>query len=417
MKICLLSPRFISGDMRGGEEVIRTLSSKLSLRHKVTVIASDSIDISSQFSFTGKRMGPSTEELGKNLTVVRLKSNPFLSYPLHKANDLITRAEKRIPNIYSYRFPDLVRIYGWGPYLQNLGIYIKNGEYDVVHASIFPTTTAYTALKHSMRQSIPFVFTPYFHFKINSFNTSYMMRYLIQQSDAVVACTPPEKEALIKLGADEKKIHVIPLSFDPEPVDKMISSMDAAKERFLLGEKFVVLSHPWISKGIIPLLKALSELSDKHDIALLTIGHPDDGYETEKNNLLGKHPRMTVVDLGWVSPGEPKWNAFSSCDVFALPSYNDAFGISYLNAWAAKKPIIAARDSAGGYLVDDHKNGYLVDPDNITEIKELLLSLMENRADLKLAGEHGKKKLVEQFSPDLMVQRYEKVFKSVLEKR
>ncbi len=402
--------------MRGGEEVIRTLATNLSSSNNVTVIASDSVDIVSEFSFKGRRSNMPREKMGENLEVIRLKSTPPISFPLHKMNDLITRMERKIPNIYSYRIPDLMRTYGWGPYLRGLRNSISRGNYWVVHASIFPTTTAYSALKVSKKYGIPFVFTPYLHYKIGSFRSSYLMKYMLNNSDAVIACTPQEADSIKEMGIDDGRVHTIPLSFDPDPVKELIISRDDAKQHFLLGNRFVVLSHPWVSKGIISVIEGIARVSKKHNIALLTIGEPDTQYVRERDRILKTYPELLFIDLGWV-PSKLKWLAFSACDIFVMPSFNDAFGLSYLNAWAARKPIVAAKGSASSSLFDNNENGYLIDPESPRELAEILSFLMDESDEINRLGKNGEKKLYSHFSPKIMTNKYESVFRTVLKER
>ena len=52
---------------------------------------------------------------------------------------------------------------------------------------------------------------------------------------------------------------------------------------------------------------------------------------------------------------------YNRCDVFCLPSAQEGFGIVFLEAMAAGKPIVAARVAAVPEVV---RNGILVEPDN-----------------------------------------------------
>jgi glycosyltransferase involved in cell wall biosynthesis len=77
---------------------------------------------------------------------------------------------------------------------------------------------------------------------------------------------------------------------------------------------------------------------------------------------------------------------YGRCDVFCLPSVQEGFGIVFLEAMAAGKPIVAARAAAVPEVVCD---GILVEPDNPEALAEALLMLYREpdvRGSLGSAG-------------------------------
>jgi glycosyltransferase involved in cell wall biosynthesis len=77
---------------------------------------------------------------------------------------------------------------------------------------------------------------------------------------------------------------------------------------------------------------------------------------------------------------------YGRCDVFCLPSVQEGFGIVFLEAMAAGKPIVAARAAAVPEVVRD---GILVEPENSEALAEALLTLYREpdlRSSLGSAG-------------------------------
>jgi len=77
---------------------------------------------------------------------------------------------------------------------------------------------------------------------------------------------------------------------------------------------------------------------------------------------------------------------YSRADIFCLPSVQEGFGIVFLEAMAAGKPIVAARAAAAPEVV---RSGILVEPGSPAALADALVRLYRNpdlRASLEAAG-------------------------------
>ncbi len=60
------------------------------------------------------------------------------------------------------------------------------------------------------------------------------------------------------------------------------------------------------------------------------------------------------------------------CDLFALPSWDEAFGVVYLEALACGVPVVAADDGGAPEIVTDGADGYLVPPRDDAALAEAI---------------------------------------------
>jgi glycosyltransferase involved in cell wall biosynthesis len=93
---------------------------------------------------------------------------------------------------------------------------------------------------------------------------------------------------------------------------------------------------------------------------------------------------------------------YNRCNVFCMPSVQEGFGIVFLEAMAAGKPIIAARAAAIPEVV---RNGLLVEPDNPEALAEAILHLYRNPARRNLIASAGLQD-VEEFEMNRVAGRF-----------
>jgi glycosyltransferase involved in cell wall biosynthesis len=86
--------------------------------------------------------------------------------------------------------------------------------------------------------------------------------------------------------------------------------------------------------------------------------------------------RDCVTLTGFVSD-EELGDHYNLCDVFAMPSKREGFGIVYLEALACGKPTIGGNQDGAIDALCHGKLGALVDPDDIQELAETIISILQ----------------------------------------
>lgn len=392
--------------MRGGEEAIRILANNLMKMHEVYLITSNMTQESYSPSLLGKVIKEPTTTTNEHLHVVYLK-NHYFAQRLFQLLDIIFHYAK----LNRSKISEVIKALGWGPLIPDVYKIISNGQYDVVYSSIFPTTTSVLAFKAAMDSKKPFVFTPYYHYLIPEFRNSNLLRFMVRNSSATIACSELERNELIKLGSKQSSTFVVPLSLDLSNIPNDIQSQEILKERMKLKGYFVILTHPWVAKGGHKILKAAKILCNKGlKIAVVSIGKPEKDYLNQERLIRLDSFNLKIIDFGWVE-GRAKWEIFSMCDVFALVSHSDAFGLSYLDAMAFKKPIMGALGTPASEIIEDGVNGVLVNSENLDEIVSGLSKLFS--MDRNILGENGFNKLITKYEPKKMTEAYVEIFEMV----
>ena len=187
-------------------------------------------------------------------------------------------------------------------------------------------------------------------------------------------------------GIPPEKIRVVPELIDVEAWE---AGLDRQQHEAGRGRVILSVAHMYPRKRIDTLLSAFRTVATHHREAELRIV----GWGQEYRRLvrlaesLGLSQRVRF--LGHVSQ-EALFHHYKNCEIFCLPSVQEGFGIVFLEAMVAGKPIVAANAAAVPEVVRHGINGLLVAPNDSAELAEALLKLLENRDLREHLGRAGR---------------------------
>ena len=208
-------------------------------------------------------------------------------------------------------------------------------------------------------------------------------RSLLQEADAVISVGRSEYEAACAhLGAE--RMHylpngVVPTSFSGGERERMRHELRIGEDDFCFG----CISRIDPQKNQKLLVEAFFQLAADSPRAHLVICGPvtREEYLSEIQSIVAASPHGGRVHiLPPVEPESPRQrDLYAALDTFVLASRHEPFGIVVLEAWAAEKPVIAAKVGGLGYLVRHEDNGLLFAPGQTDELLAHMRTLMENR--------------------------------------
>ncbi|MGB3904266.1 MAG: glycosyltransferase family 4 protein, partial [Anaerolineae bacterium] len=95
---------------------------------------------------------------------------------------------------------------------------------------------------------------------------------------------------------------------------------------------------------------------------------------------------------------EEKWDAVDAADVVALPSRTESYGIVFLEAWARGKPVIGARAGAIEEVIEDGRDGMLVEFGNVCALADALRTVLDNPMLALGMGQRGREKVLSEYT-------------------
>jgi len=147
------------------------------------------------------------------------------------------------------------------------------------------------------------------------------------------------------------------------------------------------------AKGIDHLIQALA--ATPSSVHLRVVGDGDDRPRLERlARAAGVASRVTfsgqVDDATLIE-------LYRRCSLFALPSVREGFGLVFLEAMAAAKPVIAARAAALPELVRDGETGLLVPFSDRQALAAAINALVADPALAAILGNRGRQRVLREF--------------------
>tara|TARA_B110000438_G_scaffold36324_1_gene36080 strand:- start:4487 stop:5668 length:1182 start_codon:yes stop_codon:yes gene_type:complete len=391
MKILCVIQRFYPA-IGGAENLMKQYLDYLSLNHDVTVYTSNAEYLSDFWNATTKN------------NIIDTNKN----YKIHRFKILIPSDIS--PNEFTFPFA----ISSFGPFCPKMWESLLNMDekFDLIIASSFPYDHIIPAFLASQKFNIPFIILPHIHLQFPHLHFTATKLAILENSNLIIVNTKEEKNHLLKNKILDEKIFVNPPSilttFDESKlfdIRKKLKIDPQSKIILFAGTKFV-------DKGAMCLVDAIEQLRAKNSLLDLILIGPK---SKEFSNFLKQKSEITrqhVHDLGIVDDDE-KTSIFHSCDIFAMPSRSESFGLVYLEAWLHKKPVIGCNIDAVKNLIDHNKNGLLVKFGDINELSLAVNTLLDSDMAKKL-GFEGYKKLLEQYDSKKLCKVFENICMSII---
>lgn len=388
--------RYRPASLTGSERYIDALTIYMLARgHKVDVYTSTALDWCRLFVPFGQALPQGVEDYGY-LRIVRLKPSYF--------KQLTSTA---LCLLLKLPLPCFLR----GPRLSSLSSLMLE-DYDIIGVTPAPFPYLLDTLRAARRIGAGLVVMPFMHFDLREYRNPYLLS-VIGAADAVIAATPCEAKILMRVYGARRVRVVEPGLWIREWLQGMPGREEARLKLGLGEDEFVILlPHRARAKGAYHVLEAATIVARKGiPISVLVFGFvKDKGFERLKR--LATINGVKVKDLGAVDEVTKKI-LYAASDILAQPSIADSFGIVYLEAWAARKPVIAADTLAMKCVVRHGVDGFRVPFGNVKALAEKFLRLALDPGLREQMGEAGYRKVIRRYDWRIIGKRMEEVYYEV----
>ncbi|MEA3450087.1 MAG: glycosyltransferase family 4 protein [Patescibacteria group bacterium] len=156
-------------------------------------------------------------------------------------------------------------------------------------------------------------------------------------------------------------------------------------------------------KGVDMVIKAMPEIVKevpRLEYYIAGVG-PDEEYLKKEKEKLPENIQEKIHFLGEVSEDE-KWQYLRKCDIFIMPNREiagdcEGFGIVFLEANLAGKPVIGGKSGGTADAILDHETGILVDGESADEILDAVILFARDIVQRIEVGDKGMKRALSCF--------------------
>jgi len=226
-------------------------------------------------------------------------------------------------------------------------------------------------------------------------------RSALRRADLVLAPSAATAELVsAKQGVAQDRIRVLPWALDPD-FEALLAkaALTPLPPEFPSGRVILSVGR-WNSeeryKGLDHLIAALARIRTHWpEVQLVAVGEGDDRHWLE--NLAAEHGVQRHVHLfSGLAPAQIA-ACYAACEVFALPSRGEGFGLVYLEAMASGKPVIGGSHGGAPEVIEDGLTGYLVSHGDVAQLVAALDSLLHEPELGRQMGAKGKARVESAF--------------------
>ena len=331
--------------------------------------------------------------------------------------DLLTM---KILNIPDYENVDGINVYHIGPNIKKAPYrsatdfiqyffavirWLLKHDYDVIDAQAYsPLLSSRIAARF---KKIPLIGT--IHDTSSSSNdqwiqsskiANFMEKFLVNMNfDKILTVSHATRDSLVNdFGVDGDKILMLYNGVDIAKYDSI--HIDGVQKNNII---FVGRLAP--HKHVDHLIKSVNKLQEKiPDLKLTIVGK---GEEKDKLiQIVNKLKLEKNIKFKQDLTDEELITEIKKSELLVLPSTREGFGMVLAEANCCYKPVITYASGGTVEVVKNGYNGFLIEPENIEELKQKIQETLENKELKQKLGQNGRKKVENEFDWEKIVNQY-----------
>ena len=166
-------------------------------------------------------------------------------------------------------------------------------------------------------------------------------------------------------------------------------------------------------KGLKTLLSGYAQANKKRPAILLIVGEVRTGEDKQAfDEFVSANPNTKIIVTGYISHNDlPAY--YSLMDIFVHPSLRDGMPNAILEAMACEKVVIATPVGGATDVIEDGKNGALINVNDAEALAESILQLLSQPEKRRAISKSAREAVVHLFTPEKELTANLQVYKSL----
>ena len=211
----------------------------------------------------------------------------------------------------------------------------------------------------------------------------------LKSADLILAVSSFTRDRLCQTQSiSSNRVKILPNTFDasawrivPKPQHLLDKHKLQPNQKVILTVSRLISSEQY--KGYDRILEALPTIRQAiPDVHYIIVGKGDDGDRLEQ--IIQQKQLQNHVTLAGFIADKSLCDYYNLCDLFAMPSKREGFGIVYLEALACGKPVLGGNIDGAIDALDQGKLGALINPENTEAIAQEIINILTDRHDNKV---------------------------------
>ncbi|REG98285.1 glycosyltransferase family 4 protein [Flavobacterium aquicola] len=236
----------------------------------------------------------------------------------------------------------------------------------------------------------------------------------LKNADALLSVSQFTADKTNKVFGLKKQFTIIPNSIDITSFERSMTIPEVPNTVLYFGSlirKKGLLELPYIFNELIKLNPAVKLILVGKDVPDIISGSSSTWQMMQP--LFSEEALQNVNYLESV-PYQEIQKYINEATVCVFPSFAEALPVSWIEAMAMQKAVVASNIGWATDVIDDEVNGFLIDPKNHLEYASKISTLLNNPSLRQQFGILGREKVIQKFSVSVVAEQSLAFYKSLI---
>lgn len=237
----------------------------------------------------------------------------------------------------------------------------------------------------------------------------------VRFADAVAAVSDGCAQHLKRCGVKAGFTHVVRNAINAERMTPHFASAEEKRKELGLGrDDFLIATAGRLSpeKAQVDLISAFAAIQPKHPMAHLLLA----GEGPSRAELESRVEQSSVKNVHFLGFRRDMDAVMCAIDLFVLPSRTEGLPNVALEAFAAKKPVVATAVGGVPEVVEDGVSGHLVPPGRPDLLADAILRMLSDPERMRAMGQAGYERVKRDFTFEAQTEKLEAIYRQVIQK-